>query len=125
MRGNRIARILKFLALAIVAVVALGWVVMHLWNWVVPPVFGLHAIGYGQALALLVLTRILFGGFRRGFGGFGPGMHWRRRMLERWEQMTPDEREKFRTGMSAAMGKRCGPFSGSSVSSAPPAETKA
>jgi hypothetical protein len=32
-------------------------------------------------------------------------MHWRRRMMERWAQMTPEEREKFRAGMSAAMGK--------------------
>jgi hypothetical protein len=27
-------------------------------------------------------------------------------MLERWEQMTPEEREKFRQGMRG----RCGPF---------------
>ena len=74
-----------------------------------PPVLGLHAIGYWQALALLVLTRILFGGFRRGFGGFGPGMHWRQRMMERWAQMTPEEREKFRAGWAQRWGG-CGPF---------------
>jgi hypothetical protein len=100
---------LKFVLIGLVVATLLGFVVMRLWNWVVPPVFGLHAIGYWQALALLVLTRILFGSFRRGFG-FGPGMHWRRRMMERWAQMTPEEREKFRAGMGAAMGKRCGPF---------------
>lgn len=104
MRGPRIARMLRFVLFALVAAAVLGFVVMRLWDWVMPPVFGLHAIGYWQALALLVLTRILFGGFRRGFGGFGPGMHWRRRMMERWAQMTPEEREKFREGMKG----RCG-----------------
>lgn len=106
MRGPRIARVLRFVLFALVVAAVLGVVVMRLWNWVMPPVFGLHAIGYWQALALLVLTRILFGGFRRGFGGFGPGMHWRRRMMERWAQMTPEEREKFREGMKG----RCGMF---------------
>lgn len=106
MRGPKIARVLRFVVFALVAAAVLGFIVMRLWNWVIPPVFGLHAIGYWQALALLVLTRILFGGFRRGFGGFGPGMHWRRRMMERWAQMTPEEREKFREGMKG----RCGMF---------------
>lgn len=110
MRGRRMARVVKFVMFGLVAAAVLGFVVMRLWNWVIPPVFGLHAIGYWQALALLVLARILFGGFRRGFGGFRPGMHWRRRMMERWAQMTPEEREKFRAGMSAGMGRRCGPF---------------
>src|SRR5579862_9576099 len=111
MRGRRMVRGVKCVLIALAAALLFGFVVMSLWNWVVPPVFGLHAIGYGQALALLVLTRILFGGFRRGFGGgFGPGMHWRRRMMERWEQMTPEEREKFRAGMGAGFGRRCGPF---------------
>jgi hypothetical protein len=32
-------------------------------------------------------------------------MFWRRRMMERWEQMTPEEREKFRESL-----KSCGPF---------------
>ena len=104
MRGHRIARVLRFVLFALVATAVLGSVVMRLWDWVMPPVFGLHAIGYWQALALLVLTRILFGCFRRGFGAFGPGMHWRRRMMERWAQMTPEEREKFREGMKGPCG---------------------
>jgi hypothetical protein len=43
---------------------------------------------------LTILGRILFGGFRPGFGG----APWRRHMMARWEQMTPEEREKFREG---------------------------
>jgi hypothetical protein len=88
---------------AVVLVVTLfGEVVMHLWNWLLPDLFGWRTIGFWQALGLLVLSRILFGGFG-GHGGPGRSRA-RRRMAERWEQMTPEEREKFRHGMR----DRCG-----------------
>lgn len=90
---------------AIVLFVAIiGEIVMHLWNWLLPPLFGWHAIGFWQALGLLLLSRILLGSFG-GHGG-GPGGR-RRRMQERWDKMTPEEREKFRQGMRG----RCSPFS--------------
>jgi hypothetical protein len=96
-RGLRIA------LLVALAVAGFGFVVMSLWNWLMPALFGWRAIAFPEALGLLVLSRILFGGFhgRPGFGG-----HWRARMAERWEQMTPEEREKFRQGMRG----RCGHF---------------
>jgi hypothetical protein len=80
-----------------------GELVMHLWNWLLPELFGWHTIGFWQALGLLLLSRILFGGF--GGHGHGPGRK-RREMKERWEKMTPEEREKFRQGMRG----RCGNF---------------
>jgi hypothetical protein len=80
-----------------------GELVMHLWNWLLPGLFGLHTIGFWQALGLLLLSRILFGGF--GGHGHGPGPSKKRReMKERWEKMTPEEREKFQQSMRG----RCG-----------------
>lgn len=84
-----------------------GEIVMHLWNWLLPPLFGWRLITFWQALGLLVLCRILFGGWG-GSGGKGhmrhrikEGMAGRmgERMRERWEKMTPEEREKFRQGL--------------------------
>jgi hypothetical protein len=46
-----------------------GEIVMHLWNWLLPMLFGWHQISFWQALGLLVLCRILFGGF--GHNGRG------------------------------------------------------
>ena len=46
-----------------------GEVVMHLWNWLAPALFGLRLITFWQALGLLALCRILFGGFGLGGGG--------------------------------------------------------
>jgi hypothetical protein len=95
---------LRFLGKAVLflaAIAALGWVVMVLWNGVIPAAFaGAHAIDYVHAVGLLVLSRILFGGFR-GHGGWHGRRHWRR-----WEQMTPEEREKFQQGKCSSRGKR-------------------
>lgn len=86
-----------------------GELVMHLWNWLLPPLFGFRQITFWQALALLLLCRILFG----GLGMHGPGRSGLRqrvrerveqRMVERWEQMTPEERERYRQRMRS----RCG-----------------
>ncbi len=42
-----------------------GEIVLHLWNWLLPPLFGWRQITFWQALGLLALCRILFGGFGR------------------------------------------------------------
>ena len=102
MRGRRALRFLKVLAIVIVAVAVFGFVVSHLWNGLMPGLFGLHTITFWQAVGLIILGRLLFGGFGPRFGG----APWRRHMAERWERMTPEEREKFREGMRG----RCGGF---------------
>jgi hypothetical protein len=103
MKRKRIRRILMIAPAAIVGIavfIALfGFVVMSLWNWLMPALFSLGTITFWQAIGLLILSRILFGGFRGR-----PYRHWRHRMMERWEQMSPEEREKFRAGMRSRWG---------------------
>jgi hypothetical protein len=99
MRRKWILRGLKIALIATVAVAVFGEVMMQLWNWLTPSLFGWHTIGFWQALGLLALSRLLFGGFRGR-----PGYGWRRRMADRWEHMTPEEREKFRQGMRGGCG---------------------
>jgi len=106
MNRHWVARGLKIAFFALLAVTVLSFVVMALWNWIIPPVTGWKAIDFWQALGLLVLSRILFG-LRVGFG-FGHRGHWRARMAERWEKMTPEERERFREGMRARCGHHRG-----------------
>jgi site-specific recombinase len=84
------------LVFAAALLAAIGYAVMALWNAVLPAVAGVHAIGFFQAVGLLVLSRILFGGLRaRRMRGW----HWRGRMQARWRQMSPEERERFRNRM--------------------------
>jgi hypothetical protein len=103
MRRHWVLRILKFVLFGILFIGLFGLVVMRLWNWLMPALFGWHLISFWQAVGLLILSKILLGGFR---GGPHRRWSWRRRMWERWERMTPEEREKFRQQMRG----RCGPF---------------
>jgi Ca2+/H+ antiporter, TMEM165/GDT1 family len=103
MKSNRVLRILKFAIFGVLFLALFTFLVMNLWNWLMPALFGWHLITFWQALGILILAKILFGGFR---GGPHRDWHWRRRMMERWERMTPEEREKFRQTMRG----RCGPF---------------
>lgn len=102
MKTKRILRGMKFALMGALFLAIFTFVVMSLWNWLMPALFGWHLITFWQALGLLVLSKILFGGFR---GGPHRHWHWRRRLMERWEQMTPEEREKFVQGM-----RGCGSF---------------
>ena len=69
MKKNRALRGLKYVLFGIVFAAVFGFVVMSLWNWLMPAVFGWHVITYWQALGLLILSKILFGGMR---GRSGP-----------------------------------------------------
>ena len=78
-----------------------GQVVMLLWNWLLPALFGWRLITFWQAVGLLALCRILFG----HHGWRGPrGPHFRDRMRGRCGGMTPEEREKFRDTIRARWG---------------------
>ena len=74
-----------------------GEVVRLLWNWIAPALFRLPQITFWQALGLLALCRILFGGFGLGGGGHRNSRRRmdgrirervRERMAERWEEGT-------------------------------------
>ena len=97
MRGFRALKALKICVLVALALMVFGFVTEHLWNWLMPAIFGLKAITFLQALGLVVLSKILLGGFHKHAGGGPRG--WKREMGERWARMTPEEREKFRAGM--------------------------
>lgn len=93
MRGpvRWIVKGMAFAGIALVCLAVLSWVVMLLWNALVPVLFGAPPLRFLQAAGLLVLSRILFGGLR---GRRGPWRHhgWR----QRWESLTPEERERLR-----------------------------
>jgi hypothetical protein len=86
-----------------------GAIVWQLWNWLLPDLFGWPRIGFWQALGLLALCRILFGGFgghrgSRSRVGRKVERRIQRRLWERWERMTPEERERFRERMRERWG---------------------
>ena len=99
----RMKKLAMFAPLAIVGAVLFvfvgGEIVKLLWNWLMPALFDVRQITFWQALGLLALCRILVGG-----SGGGRRSSMRRRMHERWEGSTPEERDRFR----ARVRERCG-----------------
>jgi hypothetical protein len=86
-------KLILLLPIGILAIAIFGFGVMSLWNWLIPALFGGKLITFWQALGMLALSRILVGGFSRP------------RVVHKWEQLTPEEREKFRGAMER---RRCG-----------------
>lgn len=94
MKTNFKKRWYLFIPLFLIAVAVFTYITMWLWNSLLPDLFHFQLITFWQALGLLVLGRLLFGGFGGNRGRHG--LHWRNHMREKWEHMTPEEREKFR-----------------------------
>jgi hypothetical protein len=82
-----------FIPLIIAGFVAFGLATMYLWNWLMPAIFHLPEITFWQTIGLMILSRLIL-----GFGGHHGRQHdhFRGKMYDKWEKMTPEEREKFR-----------------------------
>ena len=94
-----------FIPLMVLACVSLAtFAVWGLWNGVLTEVVGVKSISFWQALGLLALAKILFGGFPCCRGGPG-GPPWRRHlMMKHWESLTPEQREQMREEMRCRFG---------------------
>lgn len=93
---------IKIGLLAVAGIAAVTWVVMVLWNSLLPDLLhGISPIGYWQALGVLVLSRILFGGLRGGIHS-----HWRERRAH-WESMTPEERQQLKGRFHSRWNNHC------------------
>jgi len=91
--------IAKFVLLGLVCLALVGFVVMSLWNWLVPELFHGPVITFWQALGLLLLSKILFS----SFGGKGHSNHsggsWKYYWRKKLSAMTPDDKERFKQKM--------------------------
>lgn len=107
MRRWRWAFIAPAAIVGLIVFVAIGGeVVRQLWNWLMPPIFGWEEISFWQALGLLVLCRILFGG--HNVGG-----------RSRWNHRSREEREQFRQRMRERFGQ-CSSHSEGGARGTPP-----
>ena len=99
-------RFLFFILIGVAAVAVMGFIVTFLWNYTLPVLFNVKQISFWQAIALLLLCRILFGSFGRGrFRGhrrrFGPPPELREKLMN----MTEEERMAFREEMRRRCAK--------------------
>ena len=107
-RRWRRRRFFFFPFIAAAALLLFGAIVMYLWNAILPEVTSVHPITFWQAIGLLVLSRILFGGFGGGRWRGGRrhmhrgGPHFR----EKWMRMNDEERARFRAEWRERCGRR-------------------
>jgi len=101
-----IKKALMMIVFVAAATFLFGGVVMWLWNAILPAVLGVKAISFIQALGILVLSKILFGGFggRRWRGS----PEWKQKMKQRWDTMSPEEKENFKSEWKNRCGGRWG-----------------
>lgn len=112
-----ITKIIGFSILAIGFAALLAYVVMLLWNGVLAQVVTVSTISFYQAIGLLVLSKILFGGFPSGknhCNQCGGGGHWKNQLKEKWHTMSPEERDQ----MKQEWRNRCRTWGRSSQTSA-------
>ena len=96
-----------FVAMAVLV----GFVVMYLWNWLMPEIFGLDTINYWQALGMLILAKIFFGGCGSGRGKchgacghrHGGHRHWKDKFKNKWQNMSDEEKQKW----EGKFGSKC------------------
>ena len=92
---NHWKRKAPFIFLLILGGIALLiWILMSLWNAILPEVLGVNTITYWQAAGIFIISKILFGGFK---GGGGHRRRKKQRYKEKFMNMTDEERAAFRS----------------------------
>jgi hypothetical protein len=93
-----LSKIIKIVILAPLFIFGIGYITMELWNCLVPELFHGPLIDFWQAIGLLILSKILFGGFKGRGGcccGHGHGS-WKERMKNKWDNLSEDERKSLK-----------------------------
>ncbi|MBT1705334.1 hypothetical protein [Chryseosolibacter indicus] len=93
--NNKGLKIVKWVFVCVLFIVLFGYITMMLWNWLIPALFNGPAITFFQALGLLLLSKILFGGFGGKGCNNGPA-RWKHKYYEKLSSMNAEDRERFK-----------------------------
>lgn len=105
-RRSKLGKVFMILICVAAFISLFSYIVMSLWNAILPDVLHVTTITFWQAMGILVLSKILFS----SFGGWGGRKHaWKRKMEERWGNMNDEERERFRSSLKSRFNHWCPP----------------
>ncbi len=96
---NKVVKIALWVVFGLFMVALFGFVTMYLWNWLMPKIFGLPSLTLIETFGLLLLAKILFGFGGKGGGGSQHKWQWKNRMFNKLENMSPEDRERFKSRM--------------------------
>tara|TARA_R110002049_G_scaffold65035_1_gene170900 strand:+ start:16359 stop:16682 length:324 start_codon:yes stop_codon:yes gene_type:complete len=83
-----------FFLVPLLILFGLTLIVMWLWNAILPDIIYVKTITYWQAMGILILSKILFGGFSK-CGNRNHGMR-KKQFISKIKNMSPEERTKFK-----------------------------
>ncbi|HSY76043.1 MAG TPA: HMG-box domain-containing protein [Bacteroidia bacterium] len=107
-RGGWGWKCLFILPLVALAIFGIGYIVMSLWNCVMPSLFpSIGLLTYWHAIGLLILSKILFGGFHRHHGGWRGRRRMNAAWKEKWANMSEEEKAKFKDEWKTRCQGRC------------------
>ena len=111
MSNRRNIKVVKVVIMVIAAIFFFGFLVLKLWNWLMPEIFGLPHISFFQAIGLLALSKILFTGFKGGPGADAKarlnGVFFKKTWEKKLSNLNPEEREKLKNECKINWGKWC------------------
>ncbi len=103
---RRAGRFALFALMGLAALFVFNLIVMLLWNNVLVAVLQVGTVTFWQSLGILLLAKILFGGMGGRWGRYrGRHSEWRQKMFEKWEGLTPEEKEKFKAQWRGRHGR--------------------
>ncbi len=99
---------LKLMVKGIAKLAVVGVVVLFLWNWLMPYLFGLPVINYWQSLGLLLLSKIFFSGFwYQNYDGHyeqpeqdDDREHWKQKFHRKWGHVDRQHRQRLKEELS-------------------------
>ncbi len=101
--NNRYKKFFFFIPLVLFGLSSISFVVMQLWNWLMPVIFQLPSISFFQAAGLFALSKILFSSFN--FNGRNKKAAFKNQVIkEKMMHMSEEERQQFKEQWK----KRCG-----------------
>ena len=97
---NKVVKFLMWVVFGVLLIALFTYVTQQLWNWLVPQLFSGPLISFWQALGLLVLSKIIFGGFgNKCHHGHSHHAPWKQKMQEKFSHMSAEERDAFKRKM--------------------------
>jgi hypothetical protein len=88
-----------------------GYIVMWLWNWLLPGLFGLSTITFWQGVGIVILARIIFGSFNHQPHRFRPRAHpfknaFTGKFSEQWEYYSDYWKEEGEMAFKAYVARK-------------------
>jgi hypothetical protein len=85
MKTLKVLKYIGFGILGVAAIILFVYVVMVLWNWLIPSLFNGPVINYWQTAGLFLLSKILLTGVAPGGSSHDHRKEWRKKYLEKYE----------------------------------------